>query len=121
VIVAQLVRAPDCDSGGRGFEPRLSPFFYFLRIKPEISQRMKNWLRFQQAPLTEKIETLFKQGTFIVAIRYYGYKVNLYQIGNDFVEVFINHKRGEIEKITPLDMRHSRIKFYCDQIQLDGV
>ena len=25
VVVAQLVRAPDCDSGGRGFEPRLPP------------------------------------------------------------------------------------------------
>lgn len=25
--VAQLVRAPDCDSGGRGFEPRFSPHF----------------------------------------------------------------------------------------------
>lgn len=27
VDVAQLVRAPDCDSGGRGFEPRLSPAY----------------------------------------------------------------------------------------------
>ena len=26
VIVAQLVRAPDCGSGGRGFETHLSPF-----------------------------------------------------------------------------------------------
>ena len=25
VVVAQLVRAPDCGSGGRGFEPRLPP------------------------------------------------------------------------------------------------
>jgi hypothetical protein len=25
VNVVQLVRTPDCDSGGRGFEPRLSP------------------------------------------------------------------------------------------------
>ncbi|CAL2074822.1 hypothetical protein T190607A02C_100124 [Tenacibaculum sp. 190524A02b] len=25
VIVAQLVRAPDCGSGGRGFETHLSP------------------------------------------------------------------------------------------------
>jgi hypothetical protein len=25
VIVAQLVRAPDCGSGGRGFEPHQSP------------------------------------------------------------------------------------------------
>ena len=24
-VVAQLVRAPDCGSGGRGFEPRLPP------------------------------------------------------------------------------------------------
>ncbi len=30
VIVAQLVRASDCGSEGRGFEPRLSP----LRRKP---------------------------------------------------------------------------------------
>jgi hypothetical protein len=26
-VVAQLVRAPDCGSGGRGFEPLLSPTF----------------------------------------------------------------------------------------------
>ena len=40
VIVAQLVRAPDCGSGGRGFESHHSPiimkparmgwFFYFI-------------------------------------------------------------------------------------------
>lgn len=27
VAVAQLVRAPDCGSGGRGFETHLPPFF----------------------------------------------------------------------------------------------
>ncbi len=27
VVVAQLVRAPDCGSGGRGFKSPLSPFF----------------------------------------------------------------------------------------------
>ncbi len=25
--IAQLVRAPDCESGGRGFEPHYSPHF----------------------------------------------------------------------------------------------
>jgi len=30
-IVAQLVRAPDCGSGGRGFETRLSPFKKAIR------------------------------------------------------------------------------------------
>ena len=41
VIVVQLVRTPDCDSGGRGFEPHHSPqtkafihegFFFFNGI-----------------------------------------------------------------------------------------
>ena len=45
-------------------------------------------------------------------------KVNLYQFGNDYVEVFINHKKSEIEKIVKLDLQHSRMKFYCDQIKL---
>jgi undecaprenyl-diphosphatase len=31
-IVAQLVRAPDCGSGGRGFETRRSPFFFILHL-----------------------------------------------------------------------------------------
>ncbi len=79
---------------------------------------MKPWLLFNQSSLSDKIDALFKQGTFIVAIRYYGYKINLYQIGNDYVEVFINHKHGEIERIIPLDTQHSRMKFYCDQIRL---
>ena len=30
VVVAQLVRAPDCGSGGRRFEPGLPPFFKLL-------------------------------------------------------------------------------------------
>lgn len=28
VAIAQLVRAPDCDSGGRGFEPHWLPTFF---------------------------------------------------------------------------------------------
>jgi hypothetical protein len=33
VNVVQLVRTPDCDSGGRGFEPHLSPLRISLREK----------------------------------------------------------------------------------------
>lgn len=29
-IIAQLVRAPDCGSGGRGFESRCSPIFTYI-------------------------------------------------------------------------------------------
>jgi|GEM_PF-3283409 hypothetical protein len=36
VVVAQLVRALDCGSRGRGFEPRHPPIFSFSRVVNEI-------------------------------------------------------------------------------------
>jgi hypothetical protein len=53
-----------------------------------------------------------------MAIRYYGYKVNLFLLGNEYVEVFVNHKKALIDRIDLLDRNHSRMKFYSDQIKL---
>jgi len=75
------------------------------------------WAEFKNLTLEEKISTLYEKGTFIMAIRYYGYKINLYLLGNYYLEVFINHKHTSIEKIVPLDTMHSRMKFYADQIK----
>lgn len=68
--------------------------------------------------LESKIDLLFTEGTFIVAIRYYKYKVNLYLMDNFYVEVFYNHKLDKIEKIEPLRKNTKRMKFYADQITL---
>lgn len=61
---------------------------------------------------------LYEQGVFVMAIRYYSYKVNLFLLGNSYIEVFVNHKLDAIEKIALLDVSHSRMKFYADQIKL---
>jgi len=66
----------------------------------------------------DKIQTLYKDGTFIVSIRYYRYKINLYLISNFYVEVFYNHKEDKIERIELLTRNNKRIKFYADQINL---
>ena len=79
---------------------------------------MISWRELNQYSLDRKIRTLYEQASFIVAIRYYGYKVNLYLLGSDYVEVFYNHKEDRIEKITLLDAAHTRMKFYYDQIKL---
>jgi hypothetical protein len=76
------------------------------------------WNGLSKAPLDKKISLLYEHAHFVMAIRYYRYKVNLYLLGNDYVEVFINHKQTLIEKITLLDHSHSRMKFYSDQIKL---
>jgi hypothetical protein len=79
---------------------------------------MVSWEQFKNHSLEKKIEVLFEQGTFVMAIRYYGYKVNLYLLGNLYIEVFVNHKLASIERIALLDVSHSRMKFYADQIKL---
>lgn len=73
---------------------------------------------FSSLPLHQKIKTLYLEGTFVVAIRYYRHKVNLYLLENDYVEVFYNHKEDKIDKIDFLPRDHSRMKFYLDQIKL---
>lgn len=75
-------------------------------------------LDFMSLSLREKIQVLYQEGTFMVAIRYYGYKINLYLLHDYYVEVFYNHKLDKIEKIELLETTHSRVKFYTDQISL---
>lgn len=74
---------------------------------------------FSQLPLNQKIKTLYLEGTFVVGIRYYRHKVNLYLLENEYVEVFYNHKEDKIDKIDFLERGHSRMKFYLDQIKLE--
>lgn len=74
--------------------------------------------QFMSLSLRNKIDILYREGTFVVSIRYYGYKVNLYLLENYYVEVFYNHKDDRIDKISLLETTHSRMKFYADQISL---
>jgi len=73
---------------------------------------------FNKLPLHKKIQTLYTEGIFIVGIRYYTHKVNLYLLGDEYIEVFYNHKLDKIDNIDFLNTRHTRMKFYLDQIQL---
>ncbi len=79
---------------------------------------MISWPEFKELTLPDKISLLYEQGTFVMGIRYYKHKVNLYLLGDYYLEVFINHKYTVIEKITPLDTSHTRMQFYADQIRL---
>lgn len=69
-------------------------------------------------PLMDKIKFLYEHGSYIMSIRYYGHKINLYVLNGYFVEVFYNHRRALIDKVDVLDMNHSRMQFYFDQIRL---
>ncbi len=76
------------------------------------------WKNLKPLPLEKKISMLYEHAVFVMAIRYYNYKINLYLLGHEYVEVFVNHKHASIDRIILLDTRHSRMKFYSDQIKL---
>lgn len=76
---------------------------------------------FRKLSIHKKIHKLYTEGTFVVGIRYYAYKVNLYLLGNEYIEVFYNHKHDRIDKIDFLNHQHSRMKFYLDQINLTEI
>jgi hypothetical protein len=74
--------------------------------------------QFDNLDFDDKVLEVHRKGEFVTNIRYYQHKVNLYLIGNSYVEVFYNHRKDEIDKIKSMDWSHSRLKFYLDQIKL---
>ena len=77
--------------------------------------------KFFDMPIPEQCWILYLEGEFVMAIRYYEFKINLYNLGNKMVEVFYNHKLDKIHKIQPLDDASSRMNFYADQVSLEGL
>lgn len=74
---------------------------------------------FFEAPIPEQCRILYLEGEFVMAIRYYEFKINLYNLGDKLIEVFYNHKLDKIHKIQLLNDRSSRMKFYADQVSLN--
>lgn len=81
---------------------------------------MITWPTYKRLSFDDKVKKLYEDGTFVMAIRYYQYKINLYLLGNFYVEVFVAHKDSRIARISLLDSDNSRLCFYSDQIKLPG-
>lgn len=77
--------------------------------------------RFEHLSFSERARQVRFNGEFVTAIRYYAYKINLYILGNIYVEVFFHHLHDRVEKIEILDTDSKRIKFYTDQIKIKNL
>lgn len=76
---------------------------------------------FDDLPVEARLQWIYFEGEFVMDIRYYEYKINLYQVKNFYIEVFYHHKKDQIVKIRTLDHTCSRMKFYADQVKLEQV
>lgn len=68
VCVAQMVRAPDCDSGGRGFEPRHSPHqknTFFPNQKNGVIVQLE-----ERLPCKQEVEGSTPSGSTIYSSRW---------------------------------------------------
>jgi hypothetical protein len=74
--------------------------------------------KFMSLPFYEQLRTLYFDGAFVTAIRYYKHKVNLYLLHDYYVEVFFNHKLAKIDQVAIYDGHPGRTKFYADQVKL---
>ena len=75
--------------------------------------------RFFECTIAEQCRIIYREGEFVMAIRYYAYKVNLYVLGDQLIEVFYNHKLDKIHNIQLIDNTSNRMNFYADQVSLD--
>ena len=75
--------------------------------------------KFFECTIPEQCRIIYLEGEFVMAIRYYEYKVNMYILGDQLIEVFYNHKLDKIHRIQLLDYSSSRMNFYADQVSLD--
>ncbi len=73
---------------------------------------------FEKLSVQQQVKALYLDGTFIVDIRFYEFKINLYLFEDFFVEVFYHPAEDRIEKIEVLENNSKRINFYTDQIKL---
>jgi hypothetical protein len=74
---------------------------------------------FNQLPLSTKLQWVSFEGEFLMDIRYYAFKVNLYRVRDLLVEVFYDHKNDCITHVLLLDRQSSRMQFYADQVRLE--
>lgn len=76
--------------------------------------------RFFKLSIHDKCRVLYLDGEFLMAIRYYGHKVNLYKLEDKLIEVFYDHKENKITEIASLDFGSKRMNFYLDQVKIDS-
>ena len=75
--------------------------------------------KFFDCTIPEQCRIIYREVEFVMAIRYYEYKVNLYVLGDQLIEVFYNHKLDKIHNIQLIDNTSNRMNFYADQISHD--
>lgn len=74
---------------------------------------------FSKLSTEQKIQWIFFEAEFVMDIRYYEFKINLYRLRDFFIEVFYDHKADRIAKVMVLDHSCNRMKFYADQVQIE--
>jgi hypothetical protein len=73
-------------------------------------------LEFENLPLNDKAKWVWEHGIYLETTVHGTFKVNLYAVGKDFIEVYLDDASNEVEKIALAEA--ADVNKYLDQIEL---
>lgn len=73
---------------------------------------------FRRINLDTKANFVFNYGEYISSIDYYGAKVDLYVVGEFYVEAFYNRETQELEDISILNDSERRLQLYSKNVDI---
>lgn len=73
--------------------------------------------KFNDLPLDEKVLIVSEYAKFLMTLEIIGYRIHLYSLNNNFVEVHHNLASREVERITIIDF--SALDKYLNRINVN--
>lgn len=73
-------------------------------------------LEFENLPLNDKAKWVWENGIYLETMAHGTFKINLYAVGKDFIEVYLDAATNEVDKIALAEA--SDVNKYLDKIEL---
>lgn len=75
-------------------------------------------LEFENLPLNDKAKWVWENGIYLETMVHGTFKVNLYAVGKEFIEVYLDDATNEVDKIALAEA--GDVNKYLDKIELPG-
>ena len=75
-------------------------------------------LEFENLPLNDKAKWVWENGIYLETMTHGAFKINLYAVGKDFIEVYLDDASNEVDRIALAEA--ADVNKYLDKIELPG-
>lgn len=91
----------------------------WVRIPIAGKFTMRQQVKFNELPLTDKALLMAEFGSYLESIEFYDYWIHLYSLHSNFIEVYYNIHTRQIDKIAMAD--YSELDKYLNRIVIQSL